>query len=369
MLLCYEANQLLVQNYNINDTLIVSVNNLYQVNAIRRATIGSMGVISDYARFLFDQINRFGVRNLSLYLFLDDESRNDNKIEHIYRCIDGLTQHISLDQENMDFNGIGGIFPVSDGTPKQYILEPLREAGAVLFEMNKNTQPGIYNIIRDQITLSVKAEQMIHKIRDQKAHLQLNFDQLNRSMAGFIETMVYIVEVRDPYTAGHQRRVSELAVAIAAEMGMSMEELDIIKYAGFLHDIGKIYVPSEILSKPGKLMPVEMELIKVHSEVAYNILKSIDFPWPIAEIVYQHHERLNGSGYPRKLKENAICIEARILAVADTVEAMGSHRPYRPSLGIDQALAEVVSKKREFYDETVVDACCTIFRERGFVLK
>jgi PAS domain S-box-containing protein len=196
---------------------------------------------------------------------------------------------------------------------------------------------------------------------------QNTFIQLRRAMAGTIKAMALTVETRDPYTAGHQRRVADLATAIAEVMGIDREIIDGIQMAAAIHDLGKISVPAEILSKPGKLSEAEFNLIKIHPQSGYDILKNIEFPWPIADIIYQHHERLDGSGYPNRLMKRDIKIEARIIAVADVVEAMASHRPYRPSLGLDVALKEVIEKKGIFYDAKVVDACEFIIKEKGFV--
>ncbi len=180
--------------------------------------------------------------------------------------------------------------------------------------------------------------------------------------------MVSAVEARDPYTSGHQIRTSDLALAIATEMGLPQEKIEAIRMAGPIHDIGKLSVPSEILSKPTKLSEIEFALIKEHPTSGYELLKDVESPWPLAEIVYQHHERMDGSGYPRKLKGDEILIEARIMAVADTVEAMASHRPYRPSLGIEFALEEIEKNKGIIYDAVVADACLKLFREKGYHL-
>jgi putative nucleotidyltransferase with HDIG domain len=178
--------------------------------------------------------------------------------------------------------------------------------------------------------------------------------------------MAAITETRDPYTAGHQQRVSELAAAIAAEMGLSEHDIEGIKTAGLLHDVGKVYVPIQILSKPGKLAAVEYNLVKVHSAVGYDILKNVDFPWPIAESVLQHHEKLDGSGYPHSLAGAAIMVSARIIAVADTVEAMSNFRPYRPAPGIQAALKEISSRSGILYDPECAEACTRLFNEGGF---
>jgi putative nucleotidyltransferase with HDIG domain len=173
-------------------------------------------------------------------------------------------------------------------------------------------------------------------------------------------------EARDPYTAGHQKRVADLAHVIATEMGLPLDTIEGIRMAGSIHDIGKISVPAEILSKPSKLTEIEFFLIKEHSRSGYEMLKDVESSWPLAEIVYQHHERMNGSGYPRNLKGDEIFIEARILAVADVVEAMASHRPYRPGFGIEKALDEIEKNKGILYDDTVADACLKLFREKAY---
>jgi putative nucleotidyltransferase with HDIG domain len=181
-----------------------------------------------------------------------------------------------------------------------------------------------------------------------------------------VETMAGLVEARDPYTAGHQQRVTYLACAIAAEMGLDPDRLQGLRVACFLHDIGKIVVPADILSKPGKISEMEFNIIKAHPQVGIDILKKIHFPWPVAQIVFQHHERLDGSGYPAGLKGEEILLESRILAVADVVEAMASHRPYRAALGIDKALEEISGMKGVLYDPEVVDACLKLFTGKGF---
>lgn len=181
--------------------------------------------------------------------------------------------------------------------------------------------------------------------------------RLHRSFSATVRALSSFVELKDPYTAGHQKRVSELAIAIAEEMGLSRDMIESIRIASSIHDIGKIIVPSEILNKPGKLLDIEMAIVRKHPEVAYNILKDAEMPDPIPEIVYEHHERLDGSGYPRGLKAEEIRLEARILAVADVVEAISSHRPYRAALGIDAASKEIKEGKDRLYDGQVVDAC------------
>jgi response regulator RpfG family c-di-GMP phosphodiesterase len=191
--------------------------------------------------------------------------------------------------------------------------------------------------------------------------------KLQETLEGVIEVLSLSVETRDPYTSGHQRRVAELVRAIGEKMGFTEHRVKGIGMAGMIHDLGKLSVPAEILSKPGRLNDMEFTLIKGHPKTGYDILKGIEFPWPIADVVYQHHERMNGSGYPRGLKGEEIILEARIMAVADVVEAMASHRPYRPALGIDAALEEISKSKGILYDPEVADTCGRLFSEEKFM--
>ncbi|MCF8076815.1 MAG: response regulator [Desulfotignum sp.] len=190
--------------------------------------------------------------------------------------------------------------------------------------------------------------------------------QLKKSLSGTVQVIVAMVEKRDPYTAGHQQRVAQLACAIAKEMNLADDIVEGIGMAGIIHDLGKIAIPAEILSKPTPLTDEEFSLIKLHPRAGYDILKDIEFPWPVAQIAFQHHERMDGSGYPQGLKGDEILLEAGIMAVADTVEAMASHRPYRPALGLDAALEEIKKGKGTLYDAKVVDACVRLFSENRF---
>ncbi len=195
-----------------------------------------------------------------------------------------------------------------------------------------------------------------------------SYDKLQKAMVGTIEAMANLVERRDPYTSGHQQRVAKLSRAIAMEMDLSEDQIEGISMAALIHDIGKIAVPAEILSKPGRLSETEFQLIKVHPQSGYDILKGIEFPWPIAEVILQHHERMDGSGYPGRLTGDRILLEARIMAVADTVEAMATHRPYRAALGVDAALEEIQKNAGRLYDAKVVKACRHLFRKKTFNL-
>ena len=216
-----------------------------------------------------------------------------------------------------------------------------------------------YEGINEDITIRKQAE-------DERKQ---SFERLRRALRATIQAVAMTVERRDPYTAGHQRRVADLARAIATEMNLPTDQIDGIRMAAVIHDLGKISVPAEILSKPSALTDLEFGIIKTHAQSGYDILKDIEFPWPIARMVLEHHERMDGSGYPRNLKGDDILMEARILAVADVVESMASHRPYRPAFGIDAALKEIENNKGTIYDNTVADACLRLFREKGFQLK
>jgi putative nucleotidyltransferase with HDIG domain len=205
--------------------------------------------------------------------------------------------------------------------------------------------------------------------RRSEDYLQNNLDRLERALEGAFKAMSLTLEIRDPYMAGHQHRVSSLAVAIAQELNLPWEKIEGLRLAGIIHDIGKIAVPTEIMTKHGRLTNTELRLIKDHPRVGFEIVKDISFPWPVAHIILQHHERLDGSGYPEGLVGDAILLEARILAVADVVEAICSLRPYRPALGLEKALEEVRKGRGLFYDTRVVDACLKLFRDGRFSFK
>jgi HD-GYP domain-containing protein (c-di-GMP phosphodiesterase class II) len=266
------------------------------------------------------------------------------------------------------------LFPEHRGY--RMLLEPLNFSGklfgVVIFELDPESGK-LYGELRRVICSTLQSATLFKQIQQQAGHLQVqkgdlsrNLTKLRQAMDGFIEAIAQTVETRDPYTAGHQRRVSDLAVAIATEMKLPREMVEGIQTAGLVHDLGKIGVPAEILNKPGRLKDIEFNLIKGHPGIAYDILKTIDFPWPIALIVLQHHELLDGSGYPSGLFAKDILIEAKVLCVADVVEAMASHRPYRPSLGIDQALEEITNNRNRLYDPKVVDTCVQLFRVHGY---
>jgi len=228
------------------------------------------------------------------------------------------------------------------------------EEKELLEEVTDDISFGLYSIELEEKQIQVEKE------------LQQSYERLQKTMEDIIYTIGKIAETRDPYTAGHQKNVSQIAIFIAQEMKLPQDKIKGIRIASLVHDIGKISLPAEILNKPTKLSEIEYSLIKDHPQTGYDILKSIEFPWPVAQIVLQHHERLDGSGYPNKLKGDEIILEAKIIGVADVVEAMSSHRPYRSALGIDKALEEISKNKNILYDSEVVDVCLKLFKRKEF---
>jgi len=225
---------------------------------------------------------------------------------------------------------------------------------APIYDENNNIIGGV-GIVHDITEKHNAEERLVESLKKNQEFLE-----------GTVNALASAVEKRDPYTAGHQRRVARLACAIARELNLDNGVIECLNIAGILHDIGKIYVPAEILSKPARLTQAEFDIVKEHPRIGAEILESIEFPWPVAQIILQHHERLNGSGYPSGLKTDKILLEAKILSVADVVEAMMTHRPYRPAWNIDVVLTEIISNRDILYDAKVVDACVRLFREQGF---
>ena len=245
------------------------------------------------------------------------------------------------------------------GSTKNYEVRFYRKDGDIIW-VSLTTL-----VICDEKGQVLYYEGILENITDRKE----SFDRLKKALEGTVRAIASMVETKDPYTADHQRLVGDLARAIATEMGLSNDKVEGLSVAAIIHDIGKVSVPAEILSKPTKLTDLEFRLIKTHVQAGYDILKDIDFPWPIARMVLEHHERINGSGYPQKIRGENILLESRILAVADVVDAMSSHRPYRPTLGVDAALEEIEKNKGTLYDCAVVDTCLKLFREKGYLLK
>jgi putative two-component system response regulator len=244
-----------------------------------------------------------------------------------------------------------------------YITKPLN-MDAVLATVKEGLEK--QRLVTENERLYQEAQRELAERKRAEREIQRNLEKVRRAMEGTIRAMACIVETRDPYTAGHQQRVTHLACTIAKEMGLSEEQIEGIRMAGLIHDLGKIGLPAEILSKPGQINEPELNLVKTHPEVGHNMLKAIDFPWPVDQIVLQHHERMDGSGYPLGFTGAEILLEARILAVADVVEAIASHRPYRPALGFKKALQEISRNSGILYDSEVVNVCLRLFIEEGF---
>jgi putative nucleotidyltransferase with HDIG domain len=231
-------------------------------------------------------------------------------------------------------------------------------------------QVDLENLVAKRTTALVKSNRLLKiEIENRKRmqqELQQSFESLKQAMHSTIQAISMTLEKRDPYTSGHQQRVAKLAKSIAEGLELPEDQIESIYMAAAIHDIGKISLPAEILVKPIPLSDIEISLIRAHAQAGYDILKGIEFPWAIADIVLQHHERMDGSGYPLGLVGDDIFLEARIICVADVVETMASHRPYRPSIGTDKALEEIISNKGVLYDPRVVDACIKLFNEKGF---
>lgn len=255
-------------------------------------------------------------------------------------------------------------FIMVTGSVTENVAVECMKAGAwdyIIKEHIKRLGPAVLNALEKKQTLVTK--------RKAEEEREAAYHALDKALNDSITAMSKMVEMRDPYTAGHQTKVADLSVAIARELKLAEENVKYLRIAALIHDIGKIYIPSDILSKPGKLRDMEWELIRIHAQGSYDILKSIEFPWPIAQIAWQHHERLDGSGYPNGLSGEQILMEAKILAVADVVDAMSSYRPYRPALGIDKALEEITQNKGVLYDPLAVDACLKLFSSNGYKLE
>jgi putative nucleotidyltransferase with HDIG domain len=244
------------------------------------------------------------------------------------------------------------------------LIRALFENGSTYKEILQNAREEL--IAFEKLTLLEKEMERYSDYLEQE--VQNRTLQVRKTLSGVIEAIAVITEMRDPYTAGHQQRVAKLACAIAREMGLSEDKIEGLRIAGALHDIGKIYIPAEILCKPGELTALEIAMLHAHSQAGYDILQNIDFPWPISQVVLQHHENIDGSGYPAGLSGDKILLKAKILRVADVLESMASHRPYRPTLGIEKALAEIELNSGIFYDVNVVNICLKLFKEKGYTL-
>jgi putative nucleotidyltransferase with HDIG domain len=253
-------------------------------------------------------------------------------------------------------------------SPHGHYCVPIKFHDKVLGVLNLYLSAGHRRDNREEEFLIAVTHVMAGIIERKRAEeeRQQGVDRLRKALGGTVKAIASMVETRDPYTAGHQRRVADLARTIATEIGLKSDRIEGLRIAGMIHDIGKIAVPAEILSKPTKLTAIEFGLIKNHVQAGYDILKDIEFSWPVARIVHEHHEKIDGSGYPCNLSGQETLIESKILTVADVVEAMASHRPYRPGLGINAALDEIAKNRGTLYEPEIVDACLKLFNEKGY---
>ena len=329
--------------------------------------------VEDYSavKTLLDRLRAEGIRDLETYLA--DHPQMVDEVVRAIRVIDVNEAAVTMHGGGSKTDLLAGLQHVMGVEARASIAAQLVAIwkGETLFEgttTNLTLSGDHKNIALRWVVLpgyERTLERVLVATSDVTALVEAEV-ALRRALAGTIEAIGRTTETRDPYTAGHQRRVTDLAVTIAERMELPTDRVDAVRAAGLVHDIGKMAVLAEILSKPSSLSETEMSLIKSHPQVAHDILEATAFPWPVAEIVLQHHERMDGSGYPRGLTGDEIVLEARILAVADTVEAMASHRPYRAALGIEAALEEIASKRGTHYDPEIVDACLALFAEGRF---
>ena len=259
-------------------------------------------------------------------------------------------------------------YPEGHAPLYRFLTVPVFNAGRIVAVAGVANKPTDYDE-SDARQLTLLMDSVWRMTEQKKAELALTetMERLRKALRETIQAISMTVEARDPYTAGHQRRVADLSAAMAAEIGLPPDAIEGMRMAGLIHDLGKILVPAEILNKASRLTEIEFNLVKTHSQSGYDILKGIEFPWPIARMVLEHHERVDGSGYPNGLTGDALLLESRILAVADVVESMASHRPYRPAIGLEPALEEIVSNRGVLYDPEAVDACVNVFR-KGYTL-
>ncbi len=295
---------------------------------------------------------------------LREESKKEGTIEAVYKIATRGGRVVWVkDQANIEFHFRDRI---SLSLGMLTVVSKEMEAEDELKRHHDHLESMVLKRTSELTLLNKQLKQEIVERKLAEFKLKQSYNQLENNLDEMVRAMSLTVEERDPYTAGHQRRATELAVALAREMGLSDHQCKGLRMAGLIHDMGKIAIPAEILSKPGGLNNVEFQLIKRHPQVGFDILKQFDFPWAVDQIVLQHHERLNGSGYPHGLAGENILLEARILCIADVVETIESHRPYRPGLGIDEALHEISRNRGKLYDPNGVDACLHLFKAKNF---
>jgi HD-GYP domain-containing protein (c-di-GMP phosphodiesterase class II)/DNA-binding LacI/PurR family transcriptional regulator len=309
-----------------------------------------------------------GIKSFFLSLFDTDPESVDAKSVCLLSVRDGKRTAIGPEGLKYPLHQIVPDDFLSNAHQHFVVIEALKQYGFIVFEIEPS-QERSFIFLSDIISGALQAALLYREIGNQKNSLIQNLEQMRKAMAGFIQTMSLTIEMHDPYTAGHQRRVSDLARTIAQQMKLTPKQIETVRMAAIIHDLGKLYIPAEILNRAGPLNEIEYRMVKNHPKAAYDVIKNIEFPWPIARIVYQHHERFNGSGYPNGLTRDQISIEAQILAVADVVEAMASHRPYRVAHDIRMALEEITKNRGILYDPDVVDACLILFQQKGYKLK
>ncbi len=294
--------------------------------------------------------NILGVNQATLEIFgYNMEEMIGSEISELYKNYQDIAAFYQKLNRELAVRGYEVQLQKKNGVPLDCLLTATVRKG------KDGTILGYQGIVRD-----------VTDINRNENELKRTLETLRKSIGGITQAMSTVVESRDPYTAGHQKRVADLAKAIAQEMGLSPDQIDAVRMAATLHDIGKIAIPAEILTSPAHLSEKAFDLIKDHPKTGYDILREIEFPWPIAEMILQHHEHMDGSGYPEGLSGNDIRLEARILTVADVVEAMASHRPYRPAMGIAVALEEIGKRRGTHYEPAAVDACLKLFREQDY---
>ncbi len=355
--------------YNIAN----AVNKTEDLNELFKSIQNQLGTIIDTTNFYIALYNKEN-DTLLLPYFVDEK--------HKFRIVPAgktLTVYIIKNdkpllatEESIKKLTRAGEVKMFGKIPKVWLGVPLKTGKKVIgaLVIQSYTDASLY-AEKDLEILKFVSEQIAIAIEHKRAQEELkqSFEKLRRTLEETVNALASTTEKRDPYTAGHQRRVTQLACAIAKEIGLAKDQIEGIRVAAILHDIGKIYVASEILNKPDRLTESEFGIMKTHPRMGYDILKPIEFPWPVADIVLQHHERLDGSGYPQAFKDGDILLEARILAVADVVEAMSSHRPYRPACGLEVVLEELSKNNGILYDPQVVGVCLKLFKEKGFRFK
>lgn len=336
-----------------------------EVGDVFRRSVAARHIYKRYA------VNRIATKEIisrheidGVWTKLREEGKQSGLVEAVYKVSNGREQDIWLkDQATIEiFAGDGVCLSLGFLT----IVSKEMEAESKLKQHHDLLESIVQERTAELLNLNTKLQQEIEERKTIQNMLKYSNEQLLQNIEEIVRAMSLTLEQRDPYTAGHQRRTTELALAIAREMGRPDHEQRGLQMAGLIHDMGKISVPGEILSKPGGLNDAELQLIKSHPQVAYDILHQIDFPWPVDRIVLEHHEKIDGSGYPRGLYGDDILLEAKILCVADVVETMEAHRPYRPSLGRAAALEEISKNRGKLYDPQVVDACLRLFQESRF---